>query len=77
MRPPLTLEETAEKYVRPQLRDIFISLCRGSISQYLDRFGFKSDLIKGMYAATDAFTGVHGSWDSPGTGMNFLVHNMV
>ncbi len=29
-----------------------------------------------MYATTDAFSGLYGSWDTPGTGMNFLVHNM-
>lgn len=29
-----------------------------------------------MYAVTDGFSGLNGSWDTPGTGMNFLVHNM-
>jgi phytoene dehydrogenase-like protein len=29
-----------------------------------------------MYAVTDGFSGLHGTWDTPGTGMNFLVHNM-
>jgi phytoene dehydrogenase-like protein len=29
-----------------------------------------------MYAVTDGFTGLCGSWDTPGSGMNFLVHNM-
>lgn len=26
---------------------------------------------------TDGFSGLNGGWDTPGTGMNFLVHNMV
>ncbi|HYO93677.1 MAG TPA: NAD(P)/FAD-dependent oxidoreductase [Polyangiaceae bacterium] len=73
---PLTIEETAERYVRPELRSIFVRLCRGSVGDYLERFGFESDLIKAMYAVTDGFSGLFGTWDSPGTGMNFLIHNM-
>jgi hypothetical protein len=41
------------------------------------RFGFRSDLLRAMYAVTDGFSGLNGTWDTPGTGMNFLVHNMV
>ena len=55
----------------------FINLCQQPVAQYLDRFGFKSDLLKAMYAVTDGFAGLTGSWESPGSGMNFLVHNMV
>lgn len=73
---PLSVEATAEKYVRSPLRSIFIDLCRKSVGDYLNRFDFKSDLIKAMYAATDGFSGVYGTWDTPGTGMNFLIHNM-
>jgi phytoene dehydrogenase-like protein len=73
---PLTVEETAEHYLRKPLRENFIKLCRGSVGDYLNRFGFKSDLVKAMYAATDGFTGSSGGWDSPGTGMNFLIHNL-
>src|SRR3954463_1738321 len=73
---PLTIEETAAKYVRPALRQPFVDLCRQPVGQYLDRFGFKSDLLKAMYAVTDGFSGLTGDWDTPGTGMNFLVHNM-
>jgi phytoene dehydrogenase-like protein len=29
-----------------------------------------------MYAVTDGFSGLTGTWSTPGTGMNFLVHNM-
>ncbi len=73
---PYSIEETAERFVRPALRDVFVRLCRGSIGEYLDRFGFQSDLVKAMYAVTDGFSGLYGGYDSPGTGMNFLVHNM-
>lgn len=73
---PLSIEETAERYVRPQLRGAFVDLCRKPVGLYLERFGFKSDLLKAMYAVTDGFSGLNGDWDTPGTGMNFLVHNM-
>ena len=73
---PFSIEETAERYVRPELREVFVKLCRGSVGAYLDRFGFKSDLVKAMYAVTDGFSGLYAGYDTPGTGMNFLVHNM-
>jgi len=73
---PLSIEATAEKYVRPALRAAFVALCRGSAGQYLERFEFQSDLLKAMYAVTDGFSGLTGTWDTPGSGMNFLVHNM-
>jgi phytoene dehydrogenase-like protein len=71
-----TVEEVAERYIRKELRKAFIGLCRGTAHEYLDRFGFKSDLVKAMYAVTDAFSGLDGGYDTPGTGHNFLVHNM-
>ncbi|MDB4997232.1 MAG: dependent oxidoreductase, partial [Myxococcaceae bacterium] len=73
---PLTIEQTAAKYVRPALQQVFIDLCRKPVSEYLARFEFQSDLVKAMYAVTDGFSGLNGGWDTPGTGMNFLVHNM-
>jgi phytoene dehydrogenase-like protein len=73
---PLSIEDTADKYLRPALRRVFVDLCRQPVGQYLDRFGFRSDLLKAMYAVTDGFSGLNGDWDTPGTGMNFLVHNM-
>jgi phytoene dehydrogenase-like protein len=73
---PLSIEDTAAKYLRPALRQVFVDLCRQPVGQYLDRFGFRSDLLKAMYAVTDGFSGLNGDWDTPGTGMNFLVHNM-
>ncbi|TMB05273.1 MAG: NAD(P)/FAD-dependent oxidoreductase [Deltaproteobacteria bacterium] len=76
LQEPLTIEETAERFVRAERRRIFVDLCRKPVGHYLDRFGFKSDLLKAMYAVTDGFSGLNGDWDTPGTGMNFLVHNL-
>src|SRR5262249_21767976 len=76
LQEPRSIEATAEKYVRAALRAAFVALCRGSAGQYLERFEFKSDLLKAMYAVTDGFSGLTGTWDTPGSGMNFLVHNM-
>jgi phytoene dehydrogenase-like protein len=73
---PVSIEETAERFVRPALRETFVRLCRGSVGQYLDRFDFASDLVKAMYATTDGFSGLSGGWDTPGSGMNFLIHNL-
>ncbi len=76
LQEPLGIEATAERFVRPALREVFVDLCRKPVSDYLGRFDFKSDLLRAMYAVTDGFSGLGGGWDSPGTGMNFLVHNM-
>jgi len=73
---PLTIEQTADRYVRPALRGVFVDLCRKPIADYLARFDFRSDLLRAMYAVTDGFSGLTGTWSTPGTGMNFLVHNM-
>lgn len=76
LQEPLSIEDTAARFVRPALQQAFVDLCRAPICDYLERFGFKSDLLKAMYATTDAFSGLYGTWDTPGTGMNFLIHNM-
>ncbi len=73
---PRSIEETAERYVRPVLRAAFVDLCRKPIADYLARFDFRSDLLRAMYAVTDGFSGSTGTWSTPGTGHNFLVHNM-
>jgi hypothetical protein len=39
MAEPLSLEDTAERYVRPALRQAFVELCRQPVSHYLDRCG--------------------------------------
>jgi phytoene dehydrogenase-like protein len=76
LQEPYSIEETAERYVRPALQQVFVELCRGSVGAYLDRFGFQSNLLRAMYAVTDGFSGLFGSWHTPGSGMNFLIHNM-
>ena len=55
----------------------FVDMCRQPVLDYLNRFDFKSPLLKSMYAVTDGFSGLTGSWKTPGTGLNFLMHNMV
>jgi phytoene dehydrogenase-like protein len=73
---PLSVEDTAERHVRPALREVFVDLVRGSVVDYLARFGFESDLVVAMYAVTDGLSGVAAGPDDAGTGHNFLVHNM-
>jgi phytoene dehydrogenase-like protein len=73
---PLSVEETAERYVRPELRETFVELVRGDVTSYLRRFGFASELLVAMYAVTDGLSGLHAGPDDAGTGHNFLVHNM-
>jgi phytoene dehydrogenase-like protein len=73
---PLPLDHTADRYLRPALRETFIDLVTHPVEQYLARFGFKSDLLLAMYAVTDGFPGLSGGFGTHGSGMNFLVHNM-
>ena len=47
----------------PQLREAFVDLCRGSVADYLDRFGFQSELLK---ACTRSPTGCPGFTPAPG-----------
>eukprot|EP01024_Parvocaulis_polyphysoides_P039171 TRINITY_DN3536_c0_g1_i2.p1 TRINITY_DN3536_c0_g1~~TRINITY_DN3536_c0_g1_i2.p1 ORF type:complete len:561 (-),score=63.49 TRINITY_DN3536_c0_g1_i2:483-2165(-) len=76
LMPPFSVEETAERFVRKHLREKFVNLCTQPVLSYLDRFGFKSDLLKAMYGVTDGISGLSCSLNDPGTGMNFLIHNM-
>jgi phytoene dehydrogenase-like protein len=73
---PGTVEETADRFVRPQLQQVFVDLCRGSVADYLARFGFADELLVAMYAVTDGLSGLHAGPDTQGSGHNFLVHNM-
>ncbi|HEY3504238.1 MAG TPA: NAD(P)/FAD-dependent oxidoreductase [Actinocatenispora sp.] len=73
---PLSAEQTAEAYVRPELRERFVSLVRGSAMDYLSTFGFASELVTAMYAVTDGMPGLTGSPWTAGSGHNLLVHNM-
>ncbi len=76
LREPLSVEDTAESFVRPALRRAFVDLCRGSVADYLGRFEFRSELLVAMYAVTDGLSGLTAGPDTPGSGHNFLVHNM-
>ncbi len=76
MAEPLSLEDTAERYIRPELRETFTTMVRGSAIEYLSRFGFASELLVAMYAITDGMPGLTGSPWHPGSGHNLLVHNM-
>jgi phytoene dehydrogenase-like protein len=73
---PLPVEDTAERYVRPSLRSVFVDLVRGSVVDYLARFEFSSELLMAMYVVTDGLSGLTAGPNTPGTGHNFLVHNM-
>jgi phytoene dehydrogenase-like protein len=73
---PLSLENTAERYIRPALRETFMKLVTRPVEEYLARFEFKSDLLLAMYAVTDGFPGLSAGFGAPATGMNFLVHNL-
>lgn len=73
---PMSVEATAERYIRPSLRETFVELVRGDVVTYLSRFGFASELLVAMYAVTDGLSGLHAGPDDAGTGHNFLVHNM-
>src|SRR4051812_11194909 len=73
---PMSVEATAERYIRANLRKAFLDLVARPVEEYLGRFGFKSDLLVAMYAVTDGFSGLSAGFGAGGTGMNFLVHNM-
>ena len=73
---PLTVDQTADTYLRPALRQTFIDLVTHPVEDYLARFGFHSELLLAMYAVTDAFPGLSGCFGTAGSGLNFLVHNM-
>jgi phytoene dehydrogenase-like protein len=76
LRAPGSVEETASEFIRPSLQQTFVDLVRGSVLDYLKRFDFESELLLSMYAVTDGLSGINAGPDDPGTGHNFLVHNM-
>lgn len=76
LQEPGSVEETADRFIRPELQQVFVDLCRGSVTDYLARFDFADELLVAMYAVTDGLSGLHAGPDTPGSGHNFLVHNM-
>jgi phytoene dehydrogenase-like protein len=73
---PLPVEQTAERYVRKPLQRAFIDLCRRPAGEYIDRWGFQSDLLRSLYAVMAGSSGVGDPWTTPGTGMSLLVQSM-
>ena len=45
---PGSVEETADRYIRPELRKTFIDLVLGSAADYVARFDFRSELLVSM-----------------------------
>ncbi len=76
LRPARNVEDTAEHFIRPKLREAFVDLVRGNVLDYLSKFEFASENVLAMYAVTDGMPGLSGSPWTPGSGHNFLVHNM-
>ena len=76
LQPVRNVEDTAEQFVRPELREAFVNLVRGNVIDYLSRFEFATEDVLAMYAVTDGMPGLSGSPWTPGSRHNFLVHNM-
>jgi phytoene dehydrogenase-like protein len=75
MEEPLSIDATAERYIRPALRKAFLDLMKRPLEEYFARFEFQSELLPAMYGVTDGFSGLNASFDAP-AGFNFLLHNM-
>lgn len=71
---PMAIEEVRDRWVRPELRDAFLALVRGTFAEYLARFGVQTGLVKAMLAA-DSLGGSFASWDTPGSGATLLVRH--
>src|SRR5262249_62282411 len=71
---PMSVEEVAERFVRPALREAFVKLSRGTLAEYAARFGIQSGLVKAALAAV-ALGGSFASWDTPGSGGPLLVRH--
>ncbi len=77
MQNPLSLEETTEKFIRKDLRKNFKNLLTQPIENYLKKFGFKSEMIMGMYAVTDGFSGLSSGFGELGAGFYFISLNEI
>ena len=71
LRGSLPLEDTADRFVRPELRGPFLALCRGSAAAYLARFGLEGGVLPAALAL-DALVGSWASVDAPGSGAPLL-----
>jgi phytoene dehydrogenase-like protein len=70
----MAVEEIAERWVRRELRDAFVALCRGSFAEHVARFGIASGAFKAALAL-DALGGSFASWDTPGSGGPLLLRH--
>ncbi len=71
-----SVEEVAERHVRPTLRESFVRLCRGSLAEYVAQFDLESALVKAALAA-ETLVGSFASWESAGTGVPLLVRHAM
>jgi phytoene dehydrogenase-like protein len=71
---PMAIEDIRERYVRPELRDAFTTLVRGSFAEYVARFDIHSATLKALLAV-DALGGSFSSWDTPGSAAPLLVRH--
>ena len=55
---------TPPSVVRPRLRETFVDLVRGTVVDYLARFGFSSELLVTMYVVTDGLSGLTAGPDT-------------
>ena len=77
LREPLSIEDTAARYVRPALRSVFVDLCRKLRARLSRSLRFRERTGRGDVRRHGRLLPVlSATWDTPGTGMNFLVHNM-
>jgi phytoene dehydrogenase-like protein len=76
LEPPVSIEETAERCVRPALRNAFVTLCRGSAGQYVERWGFRSDRLRALLRLNAGLGAAEDPWTSAGSGMRLLVGSM-
>ena len=65
--PPLSLEETAERYIRPALRERFVRLCRGSAREYLGALRLRARTCQGHVRGDGRLSGLDAGYDTPGT----------
>jgi phytoene dehydrogenase-like protein len=71
---PMAIEDIRERYLRPELRDAFTTLVRGSFAEYVARFDIHGGTLKALLAA-DALGGTFSSRDTPGSAAPLLVRH--
>lgn len=72
----LVRDEPAPGVTNQTYRALYLALATEPIGVWLERFGFVDRQLLAS-VATDAFVGSSAGPSTPGTGMNFLAHNML